>query len=56
LLARAERIYEEYIYDREDVQRWISMFKQVLDTQDVALVAEHRSALRDRLDALEGAQ
>jgi molecular chaperone HscC len=56
LLARAERVYEEYIYEREDVQRWMAMFKQVLETQDLALVAEHRVALRDRLNHLEGVQ
>lgn len=56
LLARAERVYEEYIHEREDVQRWIVMFKQVLETQDLALVAEHRDNLRARLNALEGVQ
>ena len=56
LLARAERVYEEYIHEREDVQRWMVMFKQVLETQDLALVAEHRDNLRARLNALEGVQ
>lgn len=56
LLARAERIYEEYIHEREDVQRWMVMFKQVLETQDLALVAEHRDNLRARLNGLEGVQ
>jgi molecular chaperone HscC len=56
LLARAERVYEEYIHEREDVQRWMVMFKQVLETQDLALVAEHRDNLRARLNALEVVQ
>ena len=53
LLARAARIYEERIYDRPDIQRWLHQFKQVLETQDLKLVEEHREALAQRLDGLE---
>ncbi len=53
LLARAERVYEEYIHDRPDVQQWILLFRQALDTQDLRVVKEHREALRERLDGVE---
>lgn len=56
LLARAERVYEEFIHDRQDVQEWIAMFRQTLETQDLRLVKEHREALRQRLDGVEGAR
>lgn len=56
LLARAERVYEEYIHDRADVQQWIVLFRQVLETQDLRLVKEHREALRERLDGVESVQ
>lgn len=54
LLARAERVYEEHLYDRAEVQQWIALFRQVLDTQDLRVVKEHREALRERLDGVEG--
>ncbi len=53
LLARAERVYEEYIHDRPDVQQWIVLFRQALETQDLRVVKEHREALRERLDGVE---
>lgn len=56
LLARAERVYEEYIHDRPDVQQWIVLFRQALETQDLRLVKEHREALRERLDGVERAR
>lgn len=54
LLARAERVYEEYIHDRDDVQHWIVQFRQAVETQDLPLIQEHREALRERLDGVEG--
>lgn len=53
LLARAERVYEEYVHDRTDVHQWIALFRQVLESQDLALVKEHRRQLTERLDGLE---
>lgn len=53
VLARAERLYEESIDDRERLQRWLAHFRQVLDSQDTQLVDQQRSELDDALDALE---
>jgi molecular chaperone HscC len=53
LLARAARLYEEHILDRPDIQQWMHQFKQVLETQDLKRVEEHREALAQRLDGLE---
>lgn len=53
MLARAERLYEEYIAARVQLQQWIARFRNVLDTQDEHLIREHRRQLSEALDTLE---
>ncbi len=53
VLARAERLYEEFLHERSQLQDWIMQFRAVLDTQDVARIAQHRSQLMEALDAVE---
>ncbi len=53
VLARAERLYEEFLHERSQLQDWIMRFRAILDTQDVAQIAHHRSQLAEALDALE---
>jgi molecular chaperone HscC len=53
LLARVERIYEEHLALREQVQGWIAQFRAVLETQDERLIRDHRIELARALDALE---
>ncbi len=54
VMARAERAYMEFLHDREDIQDWIRLFRQVLDTQDLKLVERAREDFIARLDGLEG--
>ncbi|QNK00631.1 molecular chaperone HscC [Dyella telluris] len=53
MLARAERLYEEYIGARTQLQQWIAQFRTVLDTQDEQLIREHRRQLGQALDTLD---
>ncbi len=53
LLARAERLYEEYLQARDTVQQWIAQFRQSLETQDEHLIREHRGHFISALDQLE---
>lgn len=53
LMARAERVYAEYIDDRDHVQAWLAQFRSALESQDTARIAEQRHALSAALDALE---
>lgn len=53
LMARAERVYAEYIDTRDDVQRWLAQFRSTLEGQDPARISEQRDALNAALDALE---
>lgn len=53
VLARAERLYEEYIDQRAMLQEWIGRFRGVLETQDTDLVTDHRRQLHEALDSLE---
>lgn len=53
VLARAERLYEEFLHQRHQLQDWIMQFRSILDTQDVALIDRHRGQLAEALDALE---
>ncbi len=53
VLARAERLYEEFLHERNQLQQWILHFRATLDSQDVALIADHRGQLVEALDALE---
>ncbi|GLQ90295.1 molecular chaperone HscC [Dyella flagellata] len=53
LLARAERLFEEYLSARQVLQQWIGHFRQVLESQDERLIQEHRKTFSDALDSLE---
>jgi molecular chaperone HscC len=53
VLARAERLYEEFLHQRDQLQEWIMQFRAILDTQDSTLIARHRSQFAQALDALE---
>jgi len=53
VLARAERLYEEYVGARSQLQQWIAYFRSVLESQDEQLIREHRRQLGEALDTLE---
>ncbi|MFZ5637709.1 MAG: Hsp70 family protein [Pseudomonadota bacterium] len=53
VLARAERLYEEFLHERERLQEWIMHFRATLDTQDTTLIARQRDQFAEALDALE---
>jgi len=55
LLARAERLYEEHLHAREQLQQWIARFRAALETQDELLIREHRREFGAALDTLEPA-
>ncbi|GAB3331908.1 molecular chaperone HscC [Marilutibacter aestuarii] len=52
-LARAERLYEEYLAQRTLLQEWIARFRSVLESQDTDLVDTHRRQLHQAMDELE---
>ncbi|HET6553056.1 MAG TPA: molecular chaperone HscC [Dyella sp.] len=53
VLARAERMYEEYVAARSQLQQWISQFRSVLDGQDEHRIREHRQLFGNAMDVLE---
>ena len=54
LLARVERLYEEYLgEDRQIIGRWITEFVGALDSQDGRRIAEARALIGERVAALE---
>jgi len=53
MLARAERLYEEFIDQRQLVQHWLEQFRHVLESQDLDRIEKHRSELSAAMDALE---
>ncbi|MBB4129924.1 molecular chaperone HscC [Xanthomonas sp. 3075] len=53
LLARTERVYEEYIDSRPIVQHWLAQFREALDSQDLQRIERHRHELGQALDDLE---
>lgn len=53
LLARAERLYEERLAERDELQEWIARFRAVLEMQDERLIHQHRAELGKALDAVE---
>ncbi|MDO1527943.1 molecular chaperone HscC [Fulvimonas sp. R45] len=55
LLARAERLYEEHLPAREQLQAWIARFRAAVETQDDALIRQHRRDFERALDTLEPA-
>jgi molecular chaperone HscC len=52
-MARAERMYEEYVVARSQLQQWIAHFRSILESQDDQLIREHRRQFGEALDALE---
>ncbi|AGG89652.1 molecular chaperone HscC [Rhodanobacter denitrificans] len=55
VLARAERLYEEHLLARDQLQEWIARFRAALESQDDALIREHRREFARALDTLESA-
>jgi molecular chaperone HscC len=53
MMARAERLYEEYVVARAQLQQWIANFRTVLEGQDEHLIREHRRQFGEALDSLE---
>ncbi|WP_313347720.1 molecular chaperone HscC [Stenotrophomonas sp.] len=53
LMARAERVYAEYMDNRDHVQAWLAQFRSTLESQDTARISEQRDAFTAALDALE---
>lgn len=54
LMARLERLYQESLGEvREMFAQMAGNFQQVLETQDVARIADMRAAIEQRLQALE---
>lgn len=53
LIARAERLYEELLWARDQLQSALVQFRGVLDLQDSAVISEHRSEFVRFLDAVE---
>ncbi|GAA6142183.1 molecular chaperone HscC [Hydrogenophaga sp. 5NK40-0174] len=53
VMARAERAYMESIHDREEIQHWMSMFQQLLETQDLKRIESARKELNQRLTGVE---
>ncbi|KQZ72369.1 2-alkenal reductase [Rhodanobacter sp. Root561] len=55
MLARAERLYEEHLHARDQLQEWIARFRTALESQDEAIIREHRREFGRALDTLESA-
>lgn len=55
MLARAERLYEEHLDARDQLQEWIARFRTALESQDEAVIREHRREFGRALDTLESA-
>jgi len=53
MLARAERLYEEYVQARDQLQHWIARFRSILESQDEQMIREHRRHFGEALDTLE---
>jgi len=53
LIARAERLYEELLWARDQLQAALVQFRGVLDLQDSAMISEHRGEFVRFLDAVE---
>jgi molecular chaperone HscC len=53
VLARAERLYEEFLHERSQLQEWIMHFRAIIDSQDTVLIERHRMDLVEALDAVE---
>ncbi|MCD9085297.1 molecular chaperone HscC [Stenotrophomonas sp. SY1] len=54
LIARTERMYSEYVDQRDQLQGWLLQFREALESQETQRVERHRHELSKALDALEG--
>ncbi|WP_449468242.1 Hsp70 family protein [Stenotrophomonas humi] len=54
LVARTERMYSEYVDQRDQLQGWLLQFREALESQDMQRVERHRRELSRALDELEG--
>ena len=53
LIARAERLYEERLHDREHILAMIIQFQASLETQDEKLVARDRLKFAAAMDNVD---
>ncbi len=53
VVARAERLYEEFIDQRDTLQGWLLQFRHALDGQDLHHIEQQRRELSQALDMLE---
>lgn len=53
LMARAERLYEELLWARDDLQAALVNFRGALDSQDPLIVREHREHFAHMLEEVE---
>jgi molecular chaperone HscC len=53
LIARAERLYEEHLEQREHIQNMLVNFHTALESQDERTISEHRGDFTKALDGLE---
>ncbi|MEL1264705.1 molecular chaperone HscC [Pseudoxanthomonas putridarboris] len=53
LIARAERLYEELLWARPDLQDALIRFRAVLDAQDPVQIREHRGQFSQMLEHIE---
>ncbi|WMJ71010.1 molecular chaperone HscC [Stenotrophomonas sp. 24(2023)] len=53
VVARLERLYAEYIDQRQTLQEWLAQFRSALDSQDLPRIARDRDELSQALDTLE---
>lgn len=53
VIAHAERLYQECIHHRDQLQAWMAQFRDVLDGQDLKHIDAFRRELSNALDELE---
>jgi molecular chaperone HscC len=53
LIARAERLYEELLWARDDVQNAIAQFQAALETQEPETIRRRRKQFAELLDRIE---
>ncbi len=56
LIARTERLYCEHVHYREQLQAWLLLFHEALESQDLHRIERHHRELSSALDELEGAR
>lgn len=53
LIARAERLYEENLQQREQIQNMLAHFRAAIESQDERMIGEHRRDFAKAMDGLE---